>query len=224
MNSTLINNLNQNQKTNIKTIVDDLIVKGITNTFAHAAVLAITYKESNFNCAASEISYANTSNDRIRSVFSKTKVLNDTDLNKLKADKESFFNFVYNGIIGNGPKDGYLFRGRGFNQLTGRANYQNISRLINKDLTTSPDLLSNPQIASDALIAYFNDRIKRIYPQVNVNMFTTLEQALDVYYDANAGSVGKHLIDVTGGYLKAKGVIQDLYTLVKDYQTTKKLF
>lgn len=47
--------------------------------------------------------------------------------------------------------DGYLFRGRGYVQLTGRTNYQNMSRRLalsgDQDLVLHPDLALQPDIA-----------------------------------------------------------------------------
>lgn len=45
------------------------------------------------------------------------------------------------------PGDGYKFRGRGYIQLTGRANYTAAGKYIGVDLANSPDLAANPDIA-----------------------------------------------------------------------------
>lgn len=46
------------------------------------------------------------------------------------------------------PGDGYLYRGRGLLQVTGRANYARVGRALGIDLERSPDLLSAPGLAS----------------------------------------------------------------------------
>ncbi|MEJ0044752.1 MAG: peptidoglycan-binding protein [Rhodospirillales bacterium] len=56
-------------------------------------------------------------------------------------------NEVYNGRLGNEPgsDDGWTFRGRGASQLTGRANYAALGKLIGLDLVDNPDLVLQPQ-------------------------------------------------------------------------------
>ena len=51
------------------------------------------------------------------------------------------------------PPDGDTFRGRGFVQLTGRANYAQFAREINRPLLTNPDLAADPAIAAQLLSA-----------------------------------------------------------------------
>lgn len=45
------------------------------------------------------------------------------------------------------PGDGFLFRGRGFIQITGRANYDAVGDGLCLDCTTNPDLLASDQYA-----------------------------------------------------------------------------
>ena len=56
--------------------------------------------------------------------------------------------------------DGYKFRGRGYVQLTGRANYRSFGAQIGVDLENNPDLASQPDIAARLAIAYWNTRVK----------------------------------------------------------------
>jgi putative chitinase len=58
----------------------------------------------------------------------------------------------------NGPPDGATFRGRGFVQLTGRANYTRYSREIGQDLVANPALANDPAIAAQLLAQFLKDR------------------------------------------------------------------
>lgn len=218
--------LTQAQKQNVSIIVNRCIVKGITNLFSQGAILSIALKEGGLNPSAKEVSYKNTSNNRIRQIFTKTKALSDTQLNSLKNNEVDFFNFVYNGVAGNGANDGYKFRGRGYNDLTGRGNYRSIGKKIGVDLEANPDLLStNPTVEADALIQYFIDEMilgkqlgkLKLYNATNINDFKTLNDSLGAFYHANAGwghSVAQIQSDPTGGLAKAKSTVGDFYTLI----------
>lgn len=59
-------------------------------------------------------------------------------------------NEVYGGRMGNtGPDDGYLFRGRGLLQLTGKENYAGATRKVRHCVGAAPDFTKEP----DAVIA-----------------------------------------------------------------------
>jgi putative chitinase len=52
------------------------------------------------------------------------------------------------------PPDGASFRGRGFVQLTGRANYTHYAQLTGHDLLGNPTLASEPVIAAELLARF----------------------------------------------------------------------
>jgi putative chitinase len=59
-------------------------------------------------------------------------------------------NAVYGGRMGNdGPDDGYLYRGRGLLQLTGKLNYATVTANLRSKLPEVPDFTENP----DAVMA-----------------------------------------------------------------------
>ena len=63
--------------------------------------------------------------------------------------------------LGNrGPRDGETFRGRGFIQLTGRANYTRYSQKLGlgERLVEEPDLANDPEIAARLLAQFLKDR------------------------------------------------------------------
>ncbi len=60
------------------------------------------------------------------------------------------------------PGDGAKFKGRGFIQLTGRANYTRYGERIGVDLESSPEKANNPRIAAVLLALFIADRETRI--------------------------------------------------------------
>jgi RHS repeat-associated protein len=72
-------------------------------------------------------------------------------------NSENFANLAYANKIGNGNEasgDGFLFRGRGYFQLTGRSNYSNFTNAYNQIYGTSENFISNPsKVATNRDIA-----------------------------------------------------------------------
>jgi predicted chitinase len=59
------------------------------------------------------------------------------------------------------PGDGVRYKGRGYVQLTGRANYRTYGNKIGVDLENNPDLAKRPDIAAAIAIAYWNSRVNK---------------------------------------------------------------
>ena len=55
------------------------------------------------------------------------------------------------------PGDGRRYKGRGFIQLTGRANYRSYGNILGVNLEGNPDLALDPDIASQVFAVYFTD-------------------------------------------------------------------
>lgn len=147
--------------TTIKSVTDTLTRSGVTNSFVQAGILSRIERESSF-VPKSEISYRNTPNARIRTIFgSRVSKYSETQLTSLKANDTDFFDAVYGGRYGNTAKgDGFKYRGRGLNQLTFKDNYKKFGGLIGKDLVSNPDLLNNPDVAAAVAGAFFADGLK----------------------------------------------------------------
>ncbi|MEM9483012.1 MAG: DUF4231 domain-containing protein [Cyanobacteria bacterium P01_F01_bin.116] len=56
------------------------------------------------------------------------------------------------------PGDGVKYHGRGYIQLTGRANYQTYGQKLGVDLEGNPDLAMDPEISAQVLACYFKER------------------------------------------------------------------
>lgn len=189
-----IDQLSREQKTNIDIVIKAFSKWKITNVFTQSAILSVISKESNFKYKF-ERGYGNTSNDRIRSKFyNRVKHLSDADLEKIKKDDMAFFNLVYAGRRGNGPTDGFKYRGGGPNQLTFKSNYDKIGNHIGVDLVNNPELVNDPYIAADIACSYFVRRFRSFrtkwqdhYNSKSLNGFKTLNEATLAIYHANAG-------------------------------------
>jgi predicted chitinase len=201
-------------------VINELKTAGINNKYSIAAILAVIDKESGFK-PQSEKSYSNTSNARIQDIFEKTKTLSDAELTNLKKDPVKFFNFVYGGRFGNTASEGYLYRGRGFNQLTFKDNYKRYSNLLKIDLVNNPDLVNDPKIAAKIVSLYFIDRFKnnadivlKRYKAKNINDFNDSKTAVNAFYNANAG-FGKDTSKlVTPGKTKALSKVDSFLKIV----------
>jgi predicted chitinase len=64
------------------------------------------------------------------------------------------------GLGNRNADDAYKYIGRGYLQVTGRANYEDIGKRIGKDLVRNPTLLMNKDIALDASIEYWKSRVR----------------------------------------------------------------
>ena len=71
--------------------------------------------------------------------------------NSIAGKPELIANLVYSGRMGNGPAEsgeGWLYRGRGLKQLTGKFNYTQCGAELGIDLVGNPDLLLEPLYAA----------------------------------------------------------------------------
>ena len=59
------------------------------------------------------------------------------------------------------PGDGKRYKGRGYIQLTGRANYTHYGSKLGVDLAGNPELAKKPDIAADVAVAYWKERVDR---------------------------------------------------------------
>lgn len=227
--SLLINSnkypISKNVDQNINIIVKVSKENGITNKFSIAAMLAISKKECGL-VPQSEGSYAKSESSRIKKIFSKMRSYSDSEVDRIKKSPKEFFDIIYGNKYGNGSTDGFKYRGRGFNQITFKSNYQKYKDLSKIDIVSDPDLLNKVDVAARCLVEYFKSNFKKApsdikgrYKFSDINSFKSLEDATGAFYHANAGwgkSYSEIIADSTGGRKKAFNYVGQLYNTYKD--------
>jgi len=222
--------LNDSQKKIAAAYDKALIKKGITNAYYRAGILSVISKESGFKLGSPETCYNSTSNSRIRAVFgSRVSTLTESQLTKLKSNCQDFFNYVYGGewgkkYLGNTqPGDGYKYRGRGANGITGRANYAKYQKLTGYPILSSPDLLETTSVAAAVNAEYFKSafnarksQIKQIWGIDDYNKIKNLRQGTNIAYGLNAGKLTNLESDTTGGYNSAITAMNSYYNGLKE--------
>ena len=138
---------------------------GITSPYAVAALLGIAGGECRWKLVEEGFNY---SADRLLQVFPSV-FKGDKALAQQYAGNpnNSLPEFLYGyqtakgkGLGNTQPGDGGNFIGRGYIQLTGRANYKRYGDMVGQDLINNPKLLSDPTIAAEVSVKYMLDRVK----------------------------------------------------------------
>ena len=97
-------------------------------------------------------------------------------------------NFIYGNRLGNKGRDtddGYTYRGRGPNQLTGRGSYKKLGKKLGVDLEKYPELLNtDPDIQAHATVRFLHDRIAVELPKL-VNNSSKYKKRFGEYVDFN---------------------------------------
>ena len=197
-----------------KIMIDSLKKYGLINPFLQAGILAVVYKESNFNPQSENLSYTA---KRINQVWKKIPL---EVAKNLERNAEKLGNYVYGGKYGNAENEGYKYRGRGLNQLTFRDNYKFIGDLIKRDLVNNPDQLNNFDVASEAVAVFFKKNIDQgiksgKFKKFSVNSIEDIKDTstgVKIAIQTNAGlNTDFNNFVVQEGYKKALSVVKDLF-------------
>jgi len=87
------------------------------------------------------------------------------------------------------PGDGPLFKGRGFIQITGRANYNSYGKYIGQDLLSNPDKIREPELACDSA-GWFWSIFKKDKTGKSLNDMAENDDFVRVTYFINGGHNG----------------------------------
>ena len=126
----------------------------ITNPLRLAHFMAqIAHESGNFKFTTENLNY---SKESLLKVF--PKYFNATNVDAYARNPEKIGSKVYGGRMGNGieaTKEGFVFRGRGYLQLTGKENYTAFSKFIGEDCVANPDLVST-KYPMDSAVWFFD--------------------------------------------------------------------
>jgi predicted chitinase len=180
---------------NMKEIDKAMKKLGIDNPQLIIAIQANALKESGGKVLVENTNYSNQNRAQLTAIFGKrVSSLSDAELAKIKATPESFANYMYgrpgNSLGNTEPGDGYKFRGRGFVQITGRANYLACSKALYGDdrLVKNPDLLNNSQAAAEASAWFVKRSLNNFANKMNYDTKNlTQEQATHLVTSIVAG-------------------------------------
>lgn len=121
----------------------------------------------------------------------------------IAAGPEAIGNTIYANKCGNGgvaSGDGFRYRGRGFLQVTGRANYREIGQIVAMPLEAKPELLGEPDPAAQAAAVFWKSRA--------INSAADADDVSTVTLLVN-GPARLHLEERRGWLNKAKAVWPD---------------
>ena len=96
--------------------------------------------------------------DRLDMIFSAVKGRDDA-VALIAKGPEAIANRVYANRLGNGNEasgDGWRYRGSGYKQLTGRANFRVIGNIVKVDLEGHPELAREPTAAAQIAFAFWD--------------------------------------------------------------------
>jgi predicted chitinase len=209
---------------NLDLLIKACIKQGITDPRFLASIVANVLKECG-GVAKSEYGYGNTKADRLRLLFSsRVSAYSDTELEALAKDNVAFYDVIYgykSGKTGRDflhtqPGDGWKYRGRGFIQFTGKGLYQKISKDLYGDerLVNNPDLLNQPQGASDATAWFFTrSSARNVAPRLTGVSYPGRTQAdADLLATSivsgggdirRKGEIGQQILSKVNGYSKS---------------------
>jgi len=167
---------------------------GIDTPLRLAHFFAQLDHESNLKPISENLNY---SAKALRRVFFKYfKTLEDAQ--KYARQPERIANKVYANRMDNGSElsgDGWKYRGRGFIQITGKANYQRLTNDTGIDYLNNPDILLNEADSMISALWFWDLR--------NLNKFADKDQVYAVTRRINGGYNGiKHRKELLKKYKK----------------------
>jgi predicted chitinase len=177
----------------IKALIAACDKVGLTTREQKCALLGIAGGESRWIPQLEAFNYSSNRMKQVYSFATPEDIETYSDASKKGVTREQFFSWAYGptkrgkGFLGNiTDADGGKYFGRGFIQLTGKANYARYQKLANEmglnlDIINNPDSLDN-DINVSALVAalYIKDRVKGVAPSAHPGFFLAAKKAVGV--------------------------------------------
>ena len=172
----------------------------VTDPTARAAIMAqVGHESGGFKVLSENLNYRPATLLKIFPKYFKTE---EDAKTTAAAGPEAIANRVYGGRMGNAPNEGFLFRGRGFIQLTGRHNYTKFGYASN------PDAVATPEAGADTAMKYMMQYkgdwgdIKRVTRFVNggtIGMQDRIDKFQQYINDPEITQVGAVSTATSGG-------------------------
>ncbi len=143
----------------MKKIIDTMRNYGFSNEVI-ASVLGNIKVECDFKLQAENMYYSK-AETLMRNFPSKFKGMSVSEIETYTKNPEKLGNFVYSDI------GKFRYRGRGYIQITGIANYKDYSDVLKIDLVSNPDLALREDIAILIVIEYIKKVAIAKYPSLN---------------------------------------------------------
>ena len=184
---------NAKAEAGIKALIAACDKVGLTTKEQKCALLGIAGGESRWIPQLEAFNYSASRMKQIYSFATPEDIAKYSDASKKGLTRKEFFSWAYGptkrgkGFLGNlTDEDGGKYFGRGFIQLTGRANYARYQKLAQQmgltlDIVNNPDSLDD-DINVSALIAalYFKDRVKGAEASAHPGYFFAAKKAVGV--------------------------------------------
>jgi putative chitinase len=184
----------------IAQIPDTAAKFNITNVLRLAHFLAQCGHESGgFKAVSENLNY---SADGLKKIFPKYFPGNLNE--SYSRQPEKIANRVYSSRMGNGDEasgEGFKFRGRGYIQLTGKANYTSFDKMVEENIVENPDLVATKYPLASA--AFFFDSNK---------LWSICDKGVD---DATVTAVTKRVNGGTIGLADRIKHFKEYYNLLK---------
>ena len=177
----------------IKALIAACDKVGLTTKEQKCALLGIAGGESRWIPQLESFNYTPNRMKQIYSFATEDDISRYSNASKKGLTRQEFFSWAYGptkrgkGFLGNQTDaDGGKYFGRGFIQLTGKANYERYQKLanatgLNIDIVNNPDSLDS-DINVSALVAalYIKDRVKGVNPNAHPDFFLAAKKAVGV--------------------------------------------